>query len=88
MLANAYYFDVGLARFVSGPVTAAARLPRATIVDRKVIDGAVNGIAVGLRDVSGGLRKLQTGLVRNYALAIVFGTVVLVGYMFTRAVAA
>ena len=28
----------------------------------------MNGIAGGLREVSGGMRKFQTGLVRNYAL--------------------
>jgi NADH-quinone oxidoreductase subunit L len=85
VLANAYYLDIGLARFVSGPVTTAANW-LSNIFDRKVVDGAVNGIAGGLRDVSGGLRKLQTGLVRNYALAIVGGTLVLVAYVFTRAV--
>jgi NADH-quinone oxidoreductase subunit L len=86
VLSNAYYFDVGLARFVSGPLTAFARL-LAGDVDRKGIDGAVNGIGRLFRDAGGGLRKLQTGLVRNYALAIVFGAVLLVGYMFVRTVA-
>jgi NADH-quinone oxidoreductase subunit L len=86
VLANADYFDVGLARFVSGPLTAFAKL-LAGDVDRKGIDGAVNGIGRLFRDAGGGLRKLQTGLVRNYALAIVFGAVLLVGYMFVRTVA-
>jgi NADH-quinone oxidoreductase subunit L len=85
VLANAYYFDVGIARFVSGPLTAAARFISGD-VDRKGIDGAVNGIATGFRFVGGGLRRLQTGLVRNYALAIVFGTVVLAGYVFARTI--
>ena len=43
----------------------------------KGIDGAVNGIGAGFRAAGGGLRRLQTGLVRNYALGIVFGTVLL-----------
>jgi NADH-quinone oxidoreductase subunit L len=85
VLANAYYLDIGLARFVSGPVTTMANW-LSNVFDRKIVDGAVNGIAGGLRDVSGGMRKFQTGLVRNYALAIVFGTLVLVAYVFTRAV--
>ena len=33
---------------------------------------------------SGGLRRLQTGLVRNYALGIALGTVLLLLYMATR----
>ncbi len=86
VLANAYYFDAGIARFVSGPLTAAARFLSGD-VDHKGIDGAVNGVAAGFKAAGGGLRKLQTGLVRNYALAIVFGAVVLVGYMLIRSVA-
>ncbi len=85
VLANAYYFDLGVSRLVSGPVTAFARF-LSDDVDRKGIDGAVNGIAHGFRAAGSGLRRIQTGLVRNYALGIVFGAVLLVGYMFVRAV--
>jgi NADH-quinone oxidoreductase subunit L len=84
VLANAYYLDVGLARFVSGPITAFARLLSEGI-DRGTIDGAVNGIGKVTRQGSGGIRRLQTGLVRNYALAIVLGTVLLLVYVATRA---
>jgi len=84
VLANAYYLDVGLARFVSGPVTAAARFLNEGI-DRDVIDGAVNGLGRAFRGFGGGLRKVQTGLVRNYALAIVLGAVLLVVFVGTRA---
>ena len=84
VLANAYYLDVGLARFVSGPITTAARFVSEGI-DHDVIDGAVNGIGRGFRGVGGGLRKVQTGLVRNYALAIVLGAVLLLAFVATRA---
>ena len=84
VLANAYYLDVGLARFVSGPVTSAARFLSEGI-DRDVIDGAVNGVGRTFRGVGGGLRKVQTGLVRNYALAIVLGAVLLLVFVTARA---
>lgn len=84
VLANAYYLDVGLARLVSGPVTSAARFLNEGI-DRDVIDGAVNGVGRVFRGAGGGLRKVQTGLVRNYALAIVLGAVLLVVFVSTRA---
>jgi NADH-quinone oxidoreductase subunit L len=84
VLANAYYLDVGLARFVSGPVTSAARFLNEG-VDRGVIDGAVNGLGRAFRGAGGGLRRVQTGLVRNYALAIVLGAVILVVFVGTRA---
>ncbi len=83
VLANGYYLDVGLARVVSGPVTAFARV-LSDGVDRSVIDGAVNGVGKLAREGGGGLRRLQTGLVRNYALAIAFGTLALLVYMTTR----
>jgi NADH-quinone oxidoreductase subunit L len=83
VLQNAYYLDIGLARFVSGPVTAFARF-LSDGVDRAGIDGAVNGIATAARTGGGGLRRIQTGLVRNYALGIALGAVLLLLYMATR----
>jgi NADH-quinone oxidoreductase subunit L len=83
VLENAYYIDAGLARFVSGPVTAFARF-LSDGVDRAGIDGAVNGIAAGARAGGGTLRRVQTGLVRNYALGIALGTVLLLLYVATR----
>jgi len=84
VLANAYYLDVGLARFVSGPATTAARF-LSEGVDRDTIDGAVNGIGRTFQHAGGGLRKVQTGLVRNYALAIVVGAVLVLVFITTRA---
>ena len=58
-----YYFDVGLARFVSGPVTAFARF-LSDGVDRDVIDGAVNGIGHTFRRVG---RRAAQGADRSGA---------------------
>jgi len=80
VLANAYYLDVGLARFVSGPVTSAARF-----LSEGIDRDAVNGVGRTFRGVGGGLRKVQTGLVRNYALAIVLGAVLLLVFVTARA---
>ena len=81
---NGYYFDGTIAKVVSGPVTAVATF-LSNGVDRKVIDGAVNGVGTAFRGVGGGLRKVQTGLVRNYALGIVLGAVLLLAFLTTRA---
>jgi len=83
VLEKAYYLDFALARFVSGPVTAFANFLSDT-VDRRIIDGAVNGIGSLFRTGGTGLRKLQTGIVRNYALGIVLGAVLLMVYVATR----
>ena len=47
--------------------------------DRAIVDGAVNGIGTLFRGGSGRLRRVQTGFVANYALAIALGTVLIIG---------
>ena len=46
-----------------------------------ILNGAVNGVGWVVRETSLGFRKLQTGLVRNYALGIVLGTAALLTYL-------
>jgi NADH-quinone oxidoreductase subunit L len=50
-------------------------------VDEKVLDGAVNGSAGVVAYLSAHIRKLETGFLQNYALAIVLGVAVIVGYL-------
>jgi len=47
--------------------------------DRTVVDGAVNGVGLVTRDAGGGLRRIQTGRVQNYALGIALGLLVMAG---------
>ncbi len=47
--------------------------------DRVIVDGAVNGIGLLTRDAGGGLRRIQTGRVQNYALGIAIGLIVMAG---------
>ena len=56
----------------------------ASTVEGGIIDGAVNGIASAVRRGGGLVRRAQTGYVRNYALGIVLGVVVIFGFMLTR----
>jgi NADH-quinone oxidoreductase subunit L len=50
-------------------------------VDVKVVDGAVNGSAGLVAWLSSHFRKLETGFLQNYALAIVLGVALIVGYL-------
>ncbi|MFM7225573.1 MAG: NADH-quinone oxidoreductase subunit L [Actinomycetota bacterium] len=84
VLANAYFVDAGIARLVAGPLSAFARF-LAGPVDRDVIDGTVNGFGETTTRLSGAVRRLQTGLVRNYALAVVLGAVLILLYVVARA---
>ena len=45
--------------------------------DERVIDGAVRGVAASAVGSARGLRKLQTGYVRNYALLILIGAAII-----------
>jgi NADH-quinone oxidoreductase subunit L len=47
--------------------------------DRTIIDGTVNGVGSLTRGAGGGLRRIQTGRVQNYALGIAIGLIVMVG---------
>src|SRR3954466_3376320 len=47
--------------------------------DRTIIDGTVNGLGTLTRDAGGGLRRIQTGRVQNYALGIAIGLLVMAG---------
>jgi NADH-quinone oxidoreductase subunit L len=46
--------------------------------DNKGIDGVVNGLAAGIGGTSGRVRRLQTGFVRSYALAMFAGAAFIV----------
>jgi len=81
---HAYYFDETIANVVRGPVTRGAELLNRGF-DLGVIDGAVNGVATLVRQGGGRLRRVQTGLVRNYALGVVLGAVALLVFLAVRA---
>jgi NADH-quinone oxidoreductase subunit L len=53
-------------------------------VDDKVVDGAVNGSASVVAWLSAHLRRLETGFVQNYALAVLLGVVLITGYLIGR----
>jgi NADH-quinone oxidoreductase subunit L len=84
LFGHAYYFDAGISWLVDRPLRKAAQW-LATGFDLGIIDGAVNGVAKLVRLSAVGLRKAQTGLVRQYALGIVLGVVLLLLYAVARA---
>jgi NADH-quinone oxidoreductase subunit L len=53
-------------------------------VDLGVIDAIANGLATVTQGSAGRLRRVETGYVRNYALAIFLGVVVIIGYLALR----
>jgi NADH-quinone oxidoreductase subunit L len=66
------------------PAKALAGLT-ADVVDGKVIDGAVNGVAGVVKRAAAAGRRLQTGTVRTYALVLFVGAVLVLGFVGVRA---
>ena len=50
--------------------------------DREIVDGIVNGIGAVTRRSGGGLARVQTGRVQNYALGIALGLIAMAGSYF------
>ncbi len=72
-------YDATLAR----PLATAAQFSY-DVVEERVIDGAVEGLGGSVRRSGEGIRKLQAGMVRQYALAMVLGATVIVVYLVGR----
>jgi NADH-quinone oxidoreductase subunit L len=75
---------------VDGAVNGTGKLTVITswlsgLTDRSVVDGLVNAVARVIQEASFTFRRLQTGLVQNYALLMLFGVFALVTvYLFAR----
>jgi NADH-quinone oxidoreductase subunit L len=54
------------------------------VFDDSFIDGIVNGAATVVRGFGGGLRRLQSGIAKDYALSILIGMLVIIGYLVVR----
>jgi NADH-quinone oxidoreductase subunit L len=80
---RAWWVDTAYDTFIARPSTALANFS-AMVFDNRVIDGAVNGTATLVRSSGDRLRKVQTGYVRNYALAIATGAALVLAYLATR----
>ncbi len=82
LLADGWHYDRAVSAFMGGP--GRAGFEGAATFDRTVVDGAVNGVAALVRGGGKGLRVLQSGYVRSYALGVSVGVVALLGYFLTR----
>ena len=76
---NKFYVDELYGALFVRPFFALASF-LAFVVDKLVIDGAVNGVATVLRLASEILRRLQMGYARAYALTMALGVLILVAY--------
>jgi NADH-quinone oxidoreductase subunit L len=82
ILADGWKVDSSISAFAGGP--GRAGFEAVATFDSQVIDGAVNGVAHITSGGGRGLRVLQTGYVRSYALGLGVGVVALLAYFLTR----
>jgi NADH-quinone oxidoreductase subunit L len=75
-----WWIDELYQALIIGPYQAFAGF-LATSVDQDLIDGIANGLGRLTAGLSGAWRTLQNGFVRRYALSILAGTVVILGYL-------
>ncbi len=83
LVLNKYYIDEGLTLLLINPIFAFARAAT-RFLEGDALDGGARGFAFLFRGTSAGLRRLQTGYMRNYALAILLGAVLIVVYFAVR----
>ncbi len=82
-LRNSWYVNELYDTVIGRPAERLAAFA-ATVVDPKVIDGGVNGVATLVRKSGTLVRRTQTGYVRNYVLGIVVGAVLILAFSLTR----
>jgi len=80
ILQQGWYVDATYDRLIAQPATRLAQ-EADEVIDPKVIDGAVMGVAAAARRLGGLGRVVQSGLVRSYLLIMVAGIVVVMGYV-------
>jgi NADH-quinone oxidoreductase subunit L len=82
-LVHGWYIDEGVSAAVSGPLTRMANA-FSFVIDARIVDGIVNGVARFTSESGRQLRRVQTGYVRNYALGIGIGAAVILAFVALR----
>ncbi len=82
LLYNKYYVDEIYQAAIVGPLVWISRNILWKAVDEGTIDGAVNGIGYGVREIGDGVRHVQSGNTRSYAVWVLVGAVVVFGIIF------
>lgn len=77
--ANGFYFDNVYRAVIVRPLRAVARII-GDVAEPHIIDGAVNGVARLAATMAGAVRRIHTGHVRRYALALMAGVTVVLIY--------
>ncbi len=83
LLQNKYYVDQAYMEVIVKPLRDLGTFA-ASVLDRGVVDGIVNGVGSFTAGSGVVLARLQGGLVRAYALSILLGVAAILGYLVLR----
>ena len=84
LLLGKYYVDEIYDATIVHPIKTLSTVGLWKGVDAGLIDGAVNGLGLGVSGSSGVLRRMQTGSIRAYAFSLFVGVVAILGYYLIR----
>ncbi|MBK8294269.1 MAG: NADH-quinone oxidoreductase subunit L [Solirubrobacterales bacterium] len=85
LLVNKWYFDEIIDFLIVNPVKAFGRFSN-EIFERYVINGLTSGTVGVIRSAGGAVRDLQSGMLRGYAVLMLFGVVGLLLYFLIRSI--
>ena len=68
-------------KVIAGTYNWISNIALSHYADQRGIDAAANGLATVTRNISAGLRRIQNGFVRSYALSVLLGVVIILGYL-------
>jgi NADH-quinone oxidoreductase subunit L len=83
LVLHKYYVDEFFILVLIRPLVWTGRTA-SRLLERDVLDGGSRGVGRVFVGASGFLRRLQTGYVRNYALAILLGVILIIVYYAVR----
>ena len=71
-------------RVIAGTYNWLANIGLNRYADQRGIDAIANGLGTLTKYFSAGLRRVQNGFVRSYALSVLLGVVIIVGYLLLK----
>ena len=76
-----FWHDFVHETIIAGTYNWLSRIALDRYADQRGIDAFANGLGDATQWVSGVLRRVQNGFVRSYALSVLLGVVLILGYL-------
>ena len=84
VLSNKYYIDEIYDFVFVTPIRRFSESVLWRVIDERVIDGTVRGVGTAARGLGGILSRAENGIVGSYAVGMLLGVVIILGYLALR----